>query len=238
MTNRDRDDRLESRRTEDLLVELAVRAEIVREDSPYYTDPRLIAWIDREVNSPERAREGWSAERVRALAARLRAKGDAVRLRVRILAGSPAANPSVRPGTIPQVLESASAAGAAPFLELSPAAGVGRDLWDEACDTWAEIPEDVPPGQYIALPVRGESMSPLMHTGDTVLVRVGAQVARDTVVLARVPDAGFVVKRVGRATRSSLELLSLNPAFDPIVVPREEGTVVGTVVLRWCPHGA
>jgi phage repressor protein C with HTH and peptisase S24 domain len=81
-------------------------------------------------------------------------------------------------------------------------------------------------------------MDPLLHTGDSVLVQVGATVARDTVVLARVPDTGYVVKRVGRVTRSELELQSLNDAFPTIVVPRDERTVVGTVVLRWCPHAS
>jgi len=67
-------------------------------------------------------------------------------------------------------------------------------------------------------------------------VQVGNTVARDTVVLARLPDGGYVVKRVARVTRAELELQSLNDAFPPIVVPRDERTVVGTVVLRWCPH--
>jgi SOS-response transcriptional repressor LexA len=62
-------------------------------------------------------------------------------------------------------------------------------------------------------------------------------VAPDTVVVARVPDHGYVVKRVGRVTRSRLELTSLNTAFAPVTVPREPGTVVGTVVMRWCGHG-
>jgi SOS-response transcriptional repressor LexA len=42
---------------------------------------------------------------------------------------------------------------------------------------------------------------------------------------------------VGRIGRAAVELLSLNPAFEPILVPRAEGTIVGTVVLRWCAHG-
>jgi SOS-response transcriptional repressor LexA len=81
-------------------------------------------------------------------------------------------------------------------------------------------------------------MDPLLHTGDSVLVQIGPAVARDTVVLARVPDAGYVVKRVAKVSRAELELQSLNAAFPPIVVPRDDRTVVGTVVLRWCPHGA
>ena len=232
-----RDDRLAIARTGDLLVQLAARADMARDGSPYYHDERFVSWLDAELNSPERAREGWSRERISEAAQRLRAKVEAARLSVRAVPGVPPADAPAISGTIPQVLEEASAVRAAPLLELSPAAGVGRDLWDEVCDTWVKVPDDVPAGQYVALPVRGESMSPLLHTGDTVLVRMGKTVARETVVLVRVPDAGYVVKRVGRVSRSRLELLSLDASFPPIVVPREEGTVVGTVVLRWCPHG-
>jgi phage repressor protein C with HTH and peptisase S24 domain len=80
-------------------------------------------------------------------------------------------------------------------------------------------------------------MLPLFHPGDVVLVKLGPVVARDTVIVARLPDDGYVVKRVGRVTRSKVELLSLNPQFAPVTVAREVGAVVGTVVMRWCDHG-
>jgi phage repressor protein C with HTH and peptisase S24 domain len=139
---------------------------------------------------------------------------------------------------IADVLDAAHAMRAAPRLDLGAAAGVGRDLWDEPCEQWVRVPDDAPAGSYVSLRVVGESMDPLLHTGDSVLVQVGGKVARDTVVLARVPDAGYVVKKVGKVTRAQLELQSLNDAFPPIVVPRDEHTIVGTVVLRWCPHGS
>jgi repressor LexA len=139
---------------------------------------------------------------------------------------------------VAQVLGEASALRSAPQLDLGVAAGAGRDLWDESCEVWVRIPDDAPPGQYVSLSVVGESMDPLLHTGDSVLVRVDPNVVRDTVILAKLPEGGYVVKRVGKLTRTRLELLSLNPAFAPITVPREENTVLGTVILRWCPHGA
>jgi hypothetical protein len=102
---------------------------------------------------------------------------------------------------------------AAPRLDLGAAAGVGRDLWDEPCEQWVRVPDDAPVGSYVSLRVVGESMDPLLHTGDSVLVQVGSTVARDTVVLARVPDGGYVVKKVGKVTRAQLELQSLNEPF-------------------------
>lgn len=231
-----RDERLATIRGQQLLAELAARAEMERRDSPYYADARVIGWLSREVSSPHRSSDGWSPERIRAAATRLRAKAEAARLKVR-LAGAPPVERAPMTGMIADVLEAARARHAAPQLDLGAAAGVGRDLWDEPCEQWVRVPDDAPAGSYVSLRVVGESMDPLLHTGDSVLVQVGTAVARDTVVLARVPDAGYVVKRVARVTRAELELHSLNDAFPSIVVARDERTVVGTVVLRWCPHG-
>jgi hypothetical protein len=230
-----RDERMATLRGEQLLAELAARAEMARSDSPYYADERVVGWLARETSSSHRSSERWSRDRIHAAATQLRAKVEAARLKVR-LAGPPPVERAPIAGMIADVLDVARARQCAPQLELGAAAGVGRDLWDEPCEQWVRIPDDAPAGSYVSLRVVGESMDPLLHTGDSVLVQVGAAVARDTVVLARVPDAGYVVKRVGRVTRAELELQSLNDAFPPIVVPRDEHTVVGTVVLRWCPH--
>jgi phage repressor protein C with HTH and peptisase S24 domain len=80
-------------------------------------------------------------------------------------------------------------------------------------------------------------MEPLIHTGDTVLVRVGDKLARDTVVVARDIDGGYVVKKVGRLRARSIELESLNVAYPPMRIARVPGSVLGTVLLRWCGHG-
>jgi len=229
--------RAEAIRQEDVLAELAASAEMYRADSPYYADSRLIDWLDRELNAPHRASEGWSGTRIRDAATRMRAKAEGARLKVRLVSGPPRAESPAVSGMVAQVLGEASARRSAPQLDLGVAAGAGRDLWDESCEVWVRIPDDAPPGQYVSLSVVGESMDPLLHTGDSVLVRVDPNVVRDTVILARLTDGGYVVKRVGKMTRSRLELLSLNPAFPPISVPREANTVLGTVILRWCPHG-
>jgi SOS-response transcriptional repressor LexA len=50
------------------------------------------------------------------------------------------------------------------------------------------------------------------------------------------PDGGYAAKQVGRFTRTRIALISLNPEFKPVVVQRDERTVIGTVVLRWCEH--
>ena len=120
--------------------------------------------------------------------------------------------------------------------DVSIAAGAGRELWNVECDSAIELPADLPHGPYIALKVTGDSMEPLLHSGDTVLVRVDDKATAGTVVVARDPDHGYVVKEVVRLTAEGMELRSLNPEYRPFVVPHAPATVLGTVVLRWCPH--
>ena len=76
-----------------------------------------------------------------------------------------------------------------------------------------------------------------MHTGDTVLVRLGAEVDRDTVVVARHPDDGYVCKRVGRIRGDAIELTSLEAGRSPITIPRDPRFILGTVLMVWCQHG-
>jgi phage repressor protein C with HTH and peptisase S24 domain len=121
--------------------------------------------------------------------------------------------------------------------ELAIAAGVGRELCDVECDATIPLPADLPRGRYVALKVSGDSMEPLMHSGDMVLVKLGARPAPGTVVVARDPEHGYVVKEVGRVTSRAIELLSLNPTYPPLQLPHAAGMVLGMVILRWRPPG-
>ena len=58
-------------------------------------------------------------------------------------------------------------------------------------------------------------MVPLLHDGDTILVKLGDELMPDAVVVARVPDGGYVVKRVGGIVGSRVELTSLNATIHP-----------------------
>jgi phage repressor protein C with HTH and peptisase S24 domain len=135
-----------------------------------------------------------------------------------------------------QVARTAGPHRAAPLSELSVAAGIGRELWDEPCEEWIELPDDVPDGSYVGLTVAGDSMQPLLHAGDVLLVQLGSDIFEDTIVVARHPDDGYVVKRVGDVTVADVELTSLNPAFGPLHIPRDASLIVGTVVMTWCDH--
>jgi hypothetical protein len=206
-------------------------------NSPVYVDERLFDWTVQELNASARLDEGWSGGTVRAVARRIWSHAMSARLSVRLMdERAPMRAAPVGDATIANSLDAALAERCAPWLELAPAAGVGRELWDDVCESWVELPDDVARGRYVALTVSGESMLPLMHPGDVILVKLGNTVARDTVVVAQHPENGYVVKRVGQVRSGSLELCSLNPRWPPITVPRRDDTVLGTVIMRWCAH--
>jgi SOS-response transcriptional repressor LexA len=207
-------------------------------DSPLWRDPRFIDWLAVETRERDRRVQRRTDRELisqgRSMLARLRARQLSVTRRME----PPCLRAPSVCGTPSDVLVPAAREHAAPVIELGVAAGIGRELWDESVDSWLEIPPDVPTGQYLALKVAGESMAPLMHTGDTVLVRLGAEVDRDTVVVARHPDDGYVCKRVGRIRGDTIELTSLETGRRPITIPRDPRFILGTVLMVWCEHGS
>jgi SOS-response transcriptional repressor LexA len=206
-------------------------------DGPLWQDARFLNWLMAEAREHDRdARRRTDRELAaqgRAMIARLRAR----QLGIARAEEAPRLRPPSAPGTPGDVLAAASRERAAPVVELGVAAGVGRELWDEAPDQWVQLPVEVPDeGRYLALRIVGESMAPVMHTDDVVLVRVGPDVKVDTVIVARHPDDGYVCKRVSRVRKRGIELASLEPGRPLITIPRDPTLVVGTVLLVWCAH--
>ena len=231
-------DRVGLERTKDLLVRIAADRAMRRLDPLDASETRFVEWYAREARATltvaERQRLEAGADRfVREVLARRALE----RTRVREIAAEPESAPAWEEGTLAQVVAAAARVRHAPALDLSVAAGVGRELWDEPCDRWIPLPEGSPDGKYVALRVTGDSMVPLLHDGDTILVKLGDELVPDAVVVARVPDGGYVVKRVGGVAGSRVELASLNPDYPPIVIPRDPSLVLGTGLLRWCTHG-
>jgi len=217
----------------ELLAEAVGRGLIRNPEHPVWRDDRFLAWLAAEARARAERRVRVSEKVLVGRGEQLMARAQASKLRVSRRGNSSPVEPAMRSA------ESASATtprGAVAVVELGIAAGVGRELWDEPVQSWVELPPDVPPGKYVALKIVGESMAPLMHTGDTVLVRIGADVKRDTVVVARHPEDGYVCKRVSRVRRDAIELSSLDPGRPIITIPRDPSLMVGTVVLVWCQH--
>jgi hypothetical protein len=241
---RQRAERHAAERVRDRLVTLAGRAAadaLDEAEAPPRAHASFLDWLARELRARQDPAERWSPERLAGLAVEAQARLAARRVQVRRIDHAPRTRPAAVTGSIARVLVRAAAECCAPRLDLSIAAGAGRDLWDEPCEQWLELPPDLDvEGQgargFVALTVSGESMLPLLHPGDVVLVRLGPELVRDAVVVARRPDEGYVVKRVDDVGAGLVRLASLNPAFPPVTIPHDERLIVGTVVLRWCGH--
>jgi SOS-response transcriptional repressor LexA len=205
--------------------------------SALWADRRFVEWLAveaREQDRPGRRRTDRElARQGRAILTRLCAR----QLGVSRAIASPRLRPPSVSGAPGDVLALASRERAALVIELGVAAGAGRELWDEPAERWLDLPAAAPTGQYLAVKVAGDSMAPLMHTGDMVLVRLGAEVERNTVIVARHPDDGYVCKRVGAVRDGTIELTSLEPGRPAIAIPHDPRLVVGTVLMVWCEHG-
>ena len=212
-----------------------VGVELERTDTGVvYQSESTLAWIAEDLRSgasrDERERDDRDADAfARRASARLAERRVEQRLPPQPLRGrvAPVA------ATVAQSLSLAMDAGCAVMLELAAAAGAGRELWDEPCDTWVELPTDLPAARYVAMRVDGDSMQPVLAPRDVILVQLDATPAVDDLVVARRPDAGFVVKRVASLTPRQLELASFNEAYPLVTVRRDPSTVLGTVIARF-----
>lgn len=219
----------------ELLAEAIGRRLTRNPDHPVWRDDRFLAWLATEARA--RAEHG---VRVSERVAAYHGEQFMARVQGKRLGVSRSGEPSfldIRPGRIDRAfLPAGGGAAAVPLIEQGIAAGVGRDLWEMETSTWVELPPGLPKAKYLALGVVGESMAPVMHTGDTILVRIEKEIRRNTAIVARHPEDGYVCKRVHRLRRETIELSSLEPGRPLIVIPRDPQLIVGTVVLVWCKH--
>jgi SOS-response transcriptional repressor LexA len=229
----DADTRQVERERDRIVTLLGARA-LADIDAEDVRDARFLDWWAVELrNRASTAEHTAAAERFET---RMRAAVAAREHRVQLVEGMVPRRPPRIDGTVASVILGATAARCAPSLDLGVAAGVGRDLWDEPCTSWVELPESVPDGQHVALTVTGESMEPLLHAGDTILVKLGAALRRGAIVVARRPDDGYVVKRVSRIGPRVIELASLHAGYGAIRIPRRDDLILGTVIMRWSVH--
>lgn len=113
----------------------------------------------------------------------------------------------------------------APLLGFAEA---GRDgYFDDsgfpAGDGWDEVRF---PGlgdeTVYALEISGDSMQPAFRPGDRIIVAPSAAIRRGDRVVARTKAGEIMAKEIGRRSEKRVELLSLNPDFDPIEMPPGE----------------
>jgi SOS-response transcriptional repressor LexA len=232
------DRRLREEREADVLLRLAARHAMPSLDPADPANAPYFEWLARETRERQNPDERHAVRAAAiAFAERMRSGRATSRSAVVAVDEAPVLFPSPFSGSLAQVIGAAARARSAPVIDLAVAAGIGRDLWEEPSTECVQLPDGIPDGEFVALRVAGESMLPLLHADDVMLVRLGSEVHLGAIVVARHPDDGYVVKRVGMLRPHEVELHSLNPRYAPITIPRDDALVLGTVLLRWCTHG-
>jgi phage repressor protein C with HTH and peptisase S24 domain len=124
-----------------------------------------------------------------------------------------------------------------PRLALGAAAGPGALAGDEApfdsfrfSRTWLRE-QGLTNADLSAIRVQGDSMEPLLHDGDEILVDRAQRAFRDGIHVVRLGDA-LMVKRLAAAGPGRATLLSQNYAYPPVEVALDELEIVGRVVWK------
>ena len=80
---------------------------------------------------------------------------------------------------------------------------------------WEDIrfPGDEGDGAY-ALEISGDSMAPVYRHGDRIVINPDAPPRRGDRVVVKLRSGEVMAKELGRVTAESVELISLNPAYD------------------------
>lgn len=223
----------DDRAINDLMSAVGREAELTDDDLALQ-DERFLFWLANDLRTgldhDQRSKdERDAAEFARRALTQLKVRLAEKRLPRRKLKERPA---SIR-ATLAHSIPAASRERCATILDLAVAAGGGRELWDEPCDRWLELPEDVPSGRYVALRVAGDSMAPLLGSREVILIELDATPRVDDLIVARLPDQSHVVKRIASMKGSTMELASFNPEYESIFVARDPSPVVGTVIARF-----
>lgn len=226
-------ERFDDRSLDDLMAAVGKEAEMADRELAHQ-DERFLFWLANDLRAgldrdQRSADERTAAEFAQRAVTRLQVRSAEKRLPRRQLKERAA---SVR-ATLAHAVPAASRERCATILDLAVAAGSGRELWDEPCDRWLELPDDVPSGRYVALRVAGDSMAPVLGPREVILIALDASPRVDDLVVARLPDQSHVVKRVASMKGSTIELASFNRNYESIFVSRDPSPVVGTVIARF-----
>lgn len=200
-----------------------------------YPGERFLAWLAHDLRSglsgSERARDERDA---RAFAKRVARQIAAHRTEKRLPQRELRHRAATIVSNLSHSLVQAGRERCATMLDVSVAAGTGRELWEEPCDEWLQLPEDIPPSErHLALRVSGDSMSPVLESRDVILIKMESSPELEDLVVARVPDRGYVVKQVASINGRQLELVSFNPAYDSVYVTNDRSSILGVVIARF-----
>jgi lexA repressor len=101
------------------------------------------------------------------------------------------------------------------------AAGVPIEMIEDVLD-YEEITEDMAKhGEYFALKIQGDSMTPRICNNDVVIVRQQDDADNGDIVIAAINGDDAVCKRLQKYN-DGIALISLNPVYDPIYLKKDE----------------
>lgn len=101
------------------------------------------------------------------------------------------------------------------------AAGIPIDAIEEIIDTEEITQEMARTGTFFGLRIKGDSMTPNICNGDTVIVRQQNDAENGDIVIATINGDEAICKRL-RKYREGIELISNNPSYDPFEFTNEE----------------
>lgn len=81
-----------------------------------------------------------------------------------------------------------------------------------------------------ALEISGDSMQPLYREGDIVIVSPGASVRRGDRVVVKTREGEVLAKELVRKTAKSLDLRSLNAAYEDIQIPLSDVAWIARII--------
>lgn len=101
------------------------------------------------------------------------------------------------------------------------AAGIPIEMVEDIVD-WEDIPAEMAKsGTYFGLKIKGDSMSPRIAEGDTVIVRKQNDAESGDVVIATVNGDSATCKRLMKY-ETGISLISFNPIYSPMNFTNEE----------------
>ncbi len=101
------------------------------------------------------------------------------------------------------------------------AAGIPIDSISEIIDQEYITDELAQKGEYFGLRIKGDSMSPVIMDGDTVIVRFQEDAETDEIIIALINGHDGVCKKLKKLD-NGLMLISINPQYAPLVFTSAE----------------
>lgn len=101
------------------------------------------------------------------------------------------------------------------------AAGIPIDSISEIIDQEYITEEFAKTGEYFGLRIKGDSMSPVIMDGDTVIVRSQENAETDEIIIALINGHDGVCKKLKKID-NGLMLISINPQYAPLVFTSAE----------------